>query len=110
MSLPIPAKIHTRLGRQRQRHRVARLIPVADPAVILAPDALLGIADQIRAADVVEMAVRAAPQSGVEGLCGVRGNPVQAVGQPMVDPSRHVRDVVLSGVLGGVGNGGDDAI
>ena len=77
-ALPVAAPIYAGRRLHRQPHHAAHLRAVGDPPVILAPCALLRVANEIRAGDVMMVADLAAPQAGEEFLRAVR---IDAAGQ-----------------------------
>ena len=85
-ALPIPAEVHARPRLEHQGHHAAHLPPVVHPAVILPPRALLGIAGEVGAADVVVMPLLRPTHPAEEALRPVRAGTVHRVGDLVVDP------------------------
>jgi hypothetical protein len=95
MPLPITSKIDRRARPQRQPDRAGYLIPIAHPAVVLAPSGLLGVTDQVWTGDMMVMPNFAAPHAGEKRLSAIRVNAIQRISFLVIDPVHFVTSVQI---------------
>jgi len=88
--LPIPAEVHAGSRLERQLHHGPRLGAVVIPPMTLTERALLGVASQIDASDVMMMADLTPAQAAKEAFRAVRASDAVAVRELMVDPLHDV--------------------
>ncbi len=92
-SLPVTAEIHARPCLQRQPDHATNLGAVVVPAMPLTVCALLGVAGQIHARDMVMVPDLTPAQAAKEALGPVGAGDAVAVGELVVDPLHDVAGV-----------------
>jgi len=91
--LPVSAEVHARPRPQRQPNHAAHLGAVAVLAMALPEGALLGVAGQIDARDVVMVPDLTPAQAAEEALRAIGAGDAVAVGKLMIDPLHDVAGV-----------------